>query len=223
MHCSSPFSSLWVCVWLSFFFLFLSFLPMAPKKSIPSRNPISHRGSSSSSSFPFRDRFHDPKSQKDFEENFCNRAIHSKRHVVLFDFLDTLLLGVFNSWDWESLWEKPSRSPSVCIKESYSNIHAINISIPQFTMVFKGTCIVLTSKLISNVLCVPRVAHSDYPSAPHFHSISQDELASHFCEKPILWGNTLNCTTHDFANGLRILNIVMAFVLTLRSHYNTIT
>ena len=86
----------------------------------------------------------------------------------------------------------------MCIKESYSNIHAINISIPQFTMVFKGTCIVLTSKLISNVLCVPRVAHSDYPSAPHFHSISQDELASHFCEKPILWGNTLNCTTHDF-------------------------
>ena len=74
---------------------------MAHKKSIPSKNSIFCRGSSSSSSLPSRDRFHDLKSQKDFEENFCDRTIHSERHVILSDFLDTLLpmrlaLGVGN-------------------------------------------------------------------------------------------------------------------------------
>ena len=64
---------------------------MAHKKSIPSKNSIFCRGSSSSSSLPSRDRFHDSKSQKDFEENFCDRTIHSERHVILSDFLDTLL------------------------------------------------------------------------------------------------------------------------------------
>ena len=108
------------------------------------------------------------------------------------------------------------------IQEFYSNIHAINISVLQFTMVFRGTRIVVTPKLIFYVLCVPRVAHSNYPSAPHFHSLFRDELALHFCEKPMLWGYTLNFTTHDFPKGPRVLNIVMAFVLTLRSHYNTI-
>ena len=39
----------------------------------------------------------------------------------------------------------------------------------------------------------------------------------------MLWGGTLNFSTTKFANGLRILNMVMTFVLTSRSHYNTIT
>ena len=38
----------------------------------------------------------------------------------------------------------------------------------------------------------------------------------------MLWGETLNFTTHDFAKGSRILNMMMTFVLTPRSHYNTI-
>ena len=37
------------------------------------------------------------------------------------------------------------------------------------------------------------------------------------------WGDTLNFTTHDFAKGPRILNMVMTSVLIPRSHYNTIT
>ena len=68
---------------------------MAPKKSIPSKNLISCRGSSSSSflpSLPTRDRFCDSKSQKDSDENFYDRAIHSKHHAILFDFPDTLYL-----------------------------------------------------------------------------------------------------------------------------------
>ena len=39
----------------------------------------------------------------------------------------------------------------------------------------------------------------------------------------MLWGDLLNFTTHDFAKGPRILNMVMTYVLTPRSHYNTIT
>ena len=36
-------------------------------------------------------------------------------------------------------------------------------------------------------------------------------------------GDTLNFSTNKFAKGPRILNMVMAFVLTSRSHYNIIT
>lgn len=39
----------------------------------------------------------------------------------------------------------------------------------------------------------------------------------------MVWGDLLNFTTYDFAKGPRILNIVMTFVLTSQSHYNTIT
>ena len=60
-----------------------SFLLMAPKESVPSKNPIRHLNSSSSSSFaPFLldlVRFHDEKARDDFFENFSDRAIHSKR------------------------------------------------------------------------------------------------------------------------------------------------
>ena len=39
----------------------------------------------------------------------------------------------------------------------------------------------------------------------------------------MLWGGTLNFSTTEFIKGLRFLNMVMTFVLTPRSHYNTIT
>ena len=63
----------------------------------------------------------------------------------------------------------------------------------------------------------------DYPTHAHLSSIFRDELASLFCEKAMLWGGTLNLSITEFAKGPRILNMVMAFVLTPRSHYNTIT
>ena len=69
---------------------------------------------------------------------------------------------------------------------------------------------------------VPRVAHPDYPSHPHLRNIPRDELASLFCEKAMVWGDTLNFSTIEFAKGPRILNMVMTFVLTPWSHYNTI-
>ena len=69
-------------------------------------------------------------------------------------------------------------------------------------MVLLGARIIVTPNLISKVLHVPRVAH--------------------FCEKAKVWGDTLNFSTSEFAKGPRILNIVMTFVLTSRSHYNII-
>ena len=109
------------------------------------------------------------------------------------------------------------------IQEFYSNIHNIHTSVPCFTTVFQGTLIVVTLELIFKVLHVPTVDHPNYPSHPRLYSISQDELASLFCEQVVLWGGLLNFTTYNFTKGPRILNMVMTFVLTPRSHYNTIT
>ena len=42
-------------------------------------------------------------------------------------------------------------------------MHATDTFVPQFTMVFYGTCIVVISDFISEALCVPRV---DRPGLP---------------------------------------------------------
>jgi len=49
------------------------------------------------------------------------------------------------------------------IQEFYSNIHGIDTSIPRFATTFRGTHIIVTPNLISEVLHVSRVAHPDYP------------------------------------------------------------
>ena len=76
--------------------------------------------------------------------------------------------------------------------------------------------------LLLDILHVPRVDHLDYPSHPRLRNIPRDELASLFCEKAMVWQDTLNFSTTEFAKGSRILNMVMTFVLTPQSHYNTI-
>ena len=109
------------------------------------------------------------------------------------------------------------------IQKLYSNMHAIDNSVPGFIMVFWGKHIVVTPELIFEVLCVPRVNCPDYLSHHHFSSISRDEFALLICEEAMLWGGTLNFSTTKFAKGPRILNMVMTFVLTPQSHYSTIT
>ena len=47
-------------------------------------------------------------------------------------------------------------------------------------------------------------------------------MNSLFYEKAMVWGETLNFSTTKFAKSPQILNMVMTFVLTPRSHYNTI-
>ena len=104
----------------------------------------------------------------------------------------------------------------------YSNMHAIDTSVPWFTTVFRSTHIVVTPDLVFEVLHVPRVDCQDYPSHPHLTSISKDELASLFYGKAMLWGGTLNFFTTKFTKGPRFLNMVITFVLSQWSHYNTI-
>ena len=136
---------------------------MAPKrKSTPARNPLGS-GSSSFDTPPLHIRFRDGKAQQDFLENFQRCGIHSKHYVILSDFSDTSLLGAIQTQGWESLCEIPLRCAIMFIQEFYSNIQGINTSVPQFATTFKGTHIVVTSDLISEILHVPRVSHPDYP------------------------------------------------------------
>ena len=117
MHCTFLFFS-FICIsfvrtlFLSFLLslslsLSFSLLLMAPKKSVPSKSPICH-GSSSSSSFPPESlRFCDEKARDDFFENFYDQVIHSERQVILSNFSNTPLPCVLSSQEWASLREKP--------------------------------------------------------------------------------------------------------------------
>ena len=87
---------------------------MAPKKSAPWKNPISCHVSSSSSFLPSRDRFCDSKSQKDFNENFCDRAIHLECQVILFDFL-TLLYSLRLALGVGYLFTRNPRGVPACL------------------------------------------------------------------------------------------------------------
>ena len=94
---------------------------------------------------------------------------------------------------------------------------------PQFVITFRGTRIVVTPNLISEILRVPRVVHPDYPGYDRLRTVSRDELIFHFYETPSILGGKLNTSCSGFAKGLRFLNMVMTFTLTPLSHYNSIT
>ena len=139
------------------------------------------------------------------------------------DFVDTPLPAVIQTRGWESLLERLLRYPIVFIQEFYSNIHGIDTYVPQFATTFRGTHIIVTSDLISEVLHVLRVAHPDYPNCERLQTVSRDELFSHFCEIPSTRGGKLNTPCSGFAKGPRFLNMVMTFILHPLSYYNTIT
>ena len=88
------------------------------------------------------------------------------------DFPDTPLPGGFRFQGWASLCEIPKRCPNMFIQEFYSNMHAIDTSIPRFTTIFRGTHIIVTLEFISEVLHVPRVDCPDYPSHRPLSSVS---------------------------------------------------
>ena len=143
--------------------------------------------------------------------------------MILSNFADTPLPDVIHTRGWESLCEIPLRCPIVFIQEFYFNMHGNNTSIPQFTSVLQGTLIVVTPDLVSKILHVPRVAHPDYPNCQRLRTVSKDKLLSHFCETPSIWGERQNNPCLSFAKGPKFLNMMMTFVLTPLSHYNSIT
>ena len=102
-------------------------------------------------------------------------------------------------------------------------MHSIDTSVAQFTMIRRGTRIVVTTDLISEVLHISRVTHPDYPSCQCLRTMSKDELLSHFCETPSIWGERQNTLCSGFAKGPRFLNMMMTFILIPLSHYNSIT
>ena len=102
-----------------------------------------------------------------------------------------MLLDVIQTRGWESLCEKLVRCPVVFIQEFYSNIHGIDNFVPQFATRFRGTRIVVTPDLVVEVLRSPREARLDYPGCDHLWTVSRDELISHFCRTPFIWGGKL--------------------------------
>ena len=137
--------------------------------------------------------------------------------------LNTDLPTVIYSQDWESLCGIPVTCPSMIIQEFYSNIHRFDTSIPHFVTHIRGTHIVVTLNLISEVLHISRVVHLNYPGCDRLMTVSKDKLSSLFCETPSSWGDHQNIPCSGFAKVLRFLNMVMTFILYPLSHYNSIT
>ena len=174
-----------VCLSISFYALACSMTPKC--KSIPSRNPLCSEPSSSSfpsDPTPSHVKFRDDKAHKDFLKNFSWRGIHSKCQVILSNFSNTDLPTVIYSRGWESFCGISFTSPSVIIQEFYSNMHGFDISTPHFVTRVRGTCIVVTPDIVSEVLHVPRVVHPDYLGYDRLRTVSKDEFSSLFCETP---------------------------------------
>ena len=99
------------------------------------------------------------------------------------------------------------------IQEFYSNMHGFDYFVPYFITSVRGTRIVVTLDLISEVLHVPRVEFADYLSGSCLRIVSKDELMSLFCETPSSSGDHQNTPCSAFAKGPRFLNMMMTFVL----------
>ena len=193
------------------------------RKSTLSQNPLSYRASSSSDPTPSHIWFRDEDARTTFSENFSRRDIHFERRVILADFANTGLPNVIHSQGWESLCDVLVTCPPVLIQKFYSNMQGFDFSVPLFYTRVRGTRIVVTLELVSDVLRVPRVEFPNYPGCECLRIVSKDELKFAFCERPFDWVERQFTYYTDFEKGLWFLNMVMTFVLHPLSHYNSIT
>ena len=162
---------------------------MAPKrKSTPARNPLYFSAFSSTDPSPSTVWFYDDDAFKAFSENFSRWGIHSERQVILSDFADTNLPSVIHSRGWESLYDVPVTCPLVFIQEFYSNMHGIDRSVPLFFTRVRGTCIPVTSQLVTDVLRVLRIEFPNYPGCERLRTVSRDEFMSTFLWAPFCLG-----------------------------------
>ena len=102
------------------------------------------------------------------------------------DFAEIYLPDVIHSRGWESLCDVPVTCPSVLIQEFYSNMHGLDSSVPLFHTCVRGRRIVITPELVSDVLCVSKVEHPDYPSCEHMRTVSKDEMISVFASVSLI-------------------------------------
>ena len=154
------------------------------RKSTPARNPLRSRASLSSEPTLSHIRFRDDNAFKAFSENFSRRGIHSECQVVLSDFTDTDLPSVIHNRGWESLCDVSVTCPLMLIQEFYSYMYGIDRSVPFFFTRVRGMHIPITPQLVADVLRVPRIEFSYYPSCERLRTMSRDELMSAFCERP---------------------------------------
>ena len=68
-------------------------------------------------------------------------------------------------------------------------MHGLDFSVPLFVTCVQGMCIVVTPKIVSNVLRVLRLKHPDYPDYDLLKTMSKDKLISAFCDHPSDWGD----------------------------------
>ena len=101
-------------------------------------------------------------------------------------------------------------------------MHGLDSSVPLFHTRIRGTRIVVTPELVSDVLRVPRVKHLDYPGSERLRTVSKDEMISAFCEHPTDWGDHQFTPCSTFVKGFR-LRWVITIVLNPLSHSNSIT
>ena len=102
-------------------------------------------------------------------------------------------------------------------------MHKFDTLVPHFITCIRGTRIVVTLDLISEVLHESRAAHLDYLGCDLLRTVSKDELSFLFCEISSSWGDRQNTPCSGFTNGPRFLNMVMTFILHQLSQYNSIT
>ena len=102
-------------------------------------------------------------------------------------------------------------------------MHGFDFSVPLFSTCIRGTCIVVTPQLVTDVLYVPRVEHPDHLGCERLRTVSKDEMIFAFCKHLADWGDHQFTPCKAFAKGPRFMNIVMTFVLHPFSHYNSIT
>ena len=84
-------------------------------------------------------------------------------------------------------------------------MHGFDYSVPLFVTHVRGTCIMVTSDIVFEVLRVLRVEHPDYLGCKRLRTVSKDELISAFCECPSNWGEHQFTTCSTFAKGPRFL------------------
>ena len=101
-------------------------------------------------------------------------------------------------------------------------MHGFDFLVPLFITRIRGTRIVVTLEIVSDVLRVPRVEHPDYPGCEILKIVSKDEFISAFCERPFDWGERQFTYCSGFAKGPRFFNMIMTFVLHPFFHYNFI-
>ena len=65
----------------------------------------------------------------------------------------------------------------------------LDSSIPLFHTHVRGTRIVVTLQLVTDVLHVPRVEHPNYLGCKSLRTVSKDEMISALCKHPSNWGD----------------------------------